>query len=241
LKSRGPDLSMLGSRLRRSWYDRWMPNPARIVPRMEMPSVVNPIAGVLNEKVETQLHAVWHVLNLEGFNPPKPNPVRIVRRTNVPGNQERAVVLTDVIEINERPYIKPLVIGLPNRHNLLFDLEHNRLAAWWLGDTARQHTRGKSWYWEPGGSVTMQPQEPEKAAETEAAEPSDDVAKSELFLVRGDVAVAPSLNGQFPTEFDWFEHVEGGIRFQQRLRYKLPGESKPVMLVVTQQFQSWQA
>ena len=238
LKSRGPDLTMLGNRLRRSWFDRWMPNPARIVPRMEMPSVVNPIAGVLNENVKTQLHAVWHVLNVEGFNPPKPNPVRIVRRTNVPGSQERAVVLTDVIEVDEQPYIKPLVIGLPNRHNLMFDLNHNRLAAWWLGDTATQHTRGKSWYWEPGGSLILRPQIVEQTAESKA-NPADSVATSELLLVRGDQAVAPSLNGQFPTEFDWFEHVDGGIRFQQRLRYKLPGQSEPVMLVVTQQIQSY--
>jgi len=238
LKSRGPDLTMLGNRLRRSWFDRWMPNPARIVPRMEMPSVVNPIAGVLNENVQTQLHAVWYVLNLEGFNPPKPNPVRIVRRTNVPGSQERAVVLTDVIEIDEQPFIKPLVIGLPNRHNLMFDLANNRLAAWWLGDTARQHTRGKFWYWEPGGSLLLKPQLVEKADEAEALNPPEIVATSELLLVRGDQVIAPSLHGQFPTEFDWFEHVDGGIRFQHRLRYKLPGVSEPVMLIVTQQFQS---
>ncbi len=247
LKSRGPDLSRLGRRIRRSWYDRWMPNPARIVPRMEMPSVVNPISGVLDGQVETQLHAVWHVLNLEEFNPPKPNPVRIVRRTNLPEAQERAVVLTDAFEVSERPYVKPLVIGLHNRHTVLFDLEQNRLAAWWMGDAARQHTRGKSWYWEPGGTVIMMPQTAQQggdaAQETgqKTTEILGEVAASELLLVRGNVTVVPQLVGQFPTEFDWFEHVDGGIRFRHRLRFQLPDLSNPAVLTVTQEFRHWSA
>ena len=37
LNARGPNLSMLEKRIRREWFDRWCDNPARIVPRMEMP------------------------------------------------------------------------------------------------------------------------------------------------------------------------------------------------------------
>jgi hypothetical protein len=39
LNARGPDISMVGKRIRREWFDRWCADPARIVPRMEMPSV----------------------------------------------------------------------------------------------------------------------------------------------------------------------------------------------------------
>ena len=40
---------------RREWFDRWCENPARIVPRMEMPAVKIPVRGVLNEKIDDQL------------------------------------------------------------------------------------------------------------------------------------------------------------------------------------------
>src|SRR6185369_9196332 len=72
---------------------------------------------------------------------------------NVPGVKEPPHVLTDVFIVDGETYVSPIVIGLPNRHNVLFDLEHNRLAAWWTGDTALERTKGKSWYWEPGGAI----------------------------------------------------------------------------------------
>jgi mono/diheme cytochrome c family protein len=157
LNARGPSLSLLDKRIRRAWFDRWCANPARIVPRMEMPSVQIPVRGVLNDHVGDQLAAVWHVLNTPGFEPPEPNPVRVLRLSGVPEKKEAPVVLHDVIKAGDKTYLFPLVIGLPNRHNILFDLETNRLAAWWLGDTARQRTKGKSWYWEAGSKSIFDP------------------------------------------------------------------------------------
>jgi mono/diheme cytochrome c family protein len=151
LNARGPDISMLEKRIRREWFDRWCDNPARIVPRMEMPAVKIPVRGVLNDKLDDQLAAVWHILNTPGFEPPEPNPVRTLRLSGIPERNERPIVIHDVVKDGDKTYLFPLVIGLPNRHNILFDLETNRLAAWWLGDTARQRTKGKSWYWEMGG------------------------------------------------------------------------------------------
>jgi mono/diheme cytochrome c family protein len=159
LNARGPDMSMLGKRIRPEWFDRWCDNPARIVPRMEMPAVKVPVRGVLNDKIDDQLAAVWHILNTPGFEPPEPNPVRVLRLSGIPEKNERPIVIHDVVKDGDKTYQYPLVIGLPNRHNILFDLESNRLAAWWLGDTARQRTKGKSWYWEMGGKSILNPVE----------------------------------------------------------------------------------
>lgn len=148
LAAQGTNLSMVGQRLKKSWFQRWVRNPARFVPRMEMPSIQIPVRGALDETIETQLEAIWQVLNQPGFTPPRPNPVRIARCTD---DSRRAIVLTDLIEQGDQVFLRPVVIGLPNRHNVLFDLECGRLAAYWLGDTALQHTRGKSWFWEVGG------------------------------------------------------------------------------------------
>jgi len=151
INARGPNLSLLDKRIRREWYGRWCYSPARIVPRMEMPSVQVPVRGVLGDNVHDQLAAVWHTLNTPGFEPPEPNPIRVLRLSGVPERKESPIILHDVVKDGDKTYLFPLVIGLPNRHNVLFDLETNRLAAWWLGDTARQRTRGKSWWWEVGG------------------------------------------------------------------------------------------
>ncbi len=71
LAAQGTDLSVIGRRIRREWFDRWVRNPVRIVPRMEMPSVVIPVRGVLDDQLDAQLAAVWRVLNEPGFTPPE--------------------------------------------------------------------------------------------------------------------------------------------------------------------------
>ena len=207
LKSRGPDLALLGRRVRRNWYWRWMPNPSRLVPRMEMPALVSPVPGVLEGDLARQLEAVWRVLNLPEFRPPKPDPVRVVRRHNNPQRpEEPAVVLTDVVELDPQgrtAFLKPLLVGLPNRHNVLLDLATGRLGAWWLGDVAYQRTRGKTWYWEPG-SVPLW-----AAAQSDAPAP--------LVLYHRGQMLLPARRGQFVTEVDAWEHIPAGLRFRYRL------------------------
>ncbi|RMF44554.1 MAG: hypothetical protein D6753_02325 [Planctomycetota bacterium] len=152
LKARGTNLSMIGRRVRPSWFQRWVRNPARIVPRMEMPAIQQPVRGVLDDDLDLQLAALWKVLNEPGFQPPRPNPIRVVRTHNLPDLPEEPQLVACVMEAGQEKYVWPLAIGLPNRNNMLFDLETGQLQYWWIGDLARQHTRGKSWYWEPGNS-----------------------------------------------------------------------------------------
>jgi mono/diheme cytochrome c family protein len=207
LNARGPDISMLEKRIRRQWYDRWCDNPARIVPRMEMPEVKIPVRGVLNEKVADQLAAVWHILNTPGFEPPEPNPVRVLRLSGVPERNERPIVIHDVVKDGDKTYLFPLVIGLPNRHNLLFDLETNRLAAWWLGDTARQRTKGKSWYWEVGAKSILDP----------------GFQNSELSLVIGGKEVPPKETGQFASTLELYNRSGGeGLIFNRAMAFDVP-------------------
>jgi mono/diheme cytochrome c family protein/glucose/arabinose dehydrogenase len=206
----GSDLSLVGNRIRRAWFDRWIRNPARIVPQMEMPSVQQSVRGVLEGNLEGQLAAVWQVLNRPGFTPPSPSALRVVRRSNLAAVVEPAAVLTDVIEVDGREFVKPLAIGMPNRHNVLFDLATNRLAAWWIGDTARQQTRGKSWHWEAGIPQLLAAAKPDPAA-----------AESELRLVEDGAHLFPVADGQYLTEFDAFEHVSGRIRFSHRLHFRV--------------------
>jgi cytochrome c553 len=201
--ARGPDLLGLEHRIRRPWFDRWMHNPARIVPRMEMPSVQIPVAGVLDGKLDEQLSAVWHVLNLPGFEPPLPNPIRILRYSGSQHDPE-PIVLTDILEQGKQTRLKPFLIGLANRHNILFDLEIGALAQWSTGDVARQHTRGKSWFWEPAGTVVV---------DTALTQPD-----LSLNVDGRDLPARPL--GQFFTEADAWQ-TEGAI---VSLHYRLKNE-----------------
>lgn len=221
LNAMGADLSMIGSRVRRAWFDRWVRNPARIAPQMEMPAVQQSVRGVLDGKLDRQLSAVWQVLNRKAFTPPSPHALRVVRRSNLPGTAEPAAVLTDLIEVHDRTYVKPLIIGLPNRHNVLFDLATSRLAAWWIGDTARQRTRGKSWYWEAGA--------PQLLAAAKKTSPGE----SDLFLIEGRKQIPPLPDGEYVTAFDRFEHIPFGLEFAHRLRFQV-GEQKTTVAVVQQ-------
>lgn len=223
LNAQGVDLSQIGDRVRRPWFDRWVRNPARIVPQMEMPSVQQSVRGVLDGKLDRQLAAVWQVLNRRDFTPPSPSALRVVRRANIPDLKERAAVVTDLVDIGGRQFVRPLVIGLVNRHNVLFDLGANRLAAWWIGDTAREQTRGKSWYWEAGMPQLL-------AVHKKDAPRSD----SELALLQGDQCILPTTDGDYLSEFDSFEHVPGGIHFSQRLRFGPPEQA--ATLAVEQTF-----
>jgi len=209
INARGPDLAQLDRRIRREWYDRWMRDPARIVPRMEMPSVQIPLAGVLDGKLDDQLAAVWHVLNLPGFEPPPPNPIRTLRHH---GNDPRAepVLVTDVLQQGDRTHLKPFLIGLANRHNVLLDLETGGLALWTVGDTARQRTKGKAWFWESAGTPLL---------DTVSSAP--DLV---LTVPGGEIHVQP--RGQFVTEADAWQTEGPTIRLRYRLTFLVSGKTE---------------
>ncbi len=138
----------------------------------------------------------------------------------MPDVAEPAAVLTDVFHVGGRKYIRPLVIGLTNRHSVLVDFERNRLAAWWVGDTARQRVAGKTWFWEPGGTHLFPPHDGE----------------NELVLVHNGHDQRPMGAGQFAAELDWWEHEAVALRFGYRLRFAGTGDaaSSPVVLQITQ-------
>ncbi len=247
MAAHGPDLSRLGRRIRRAWFERWVHNPARIVPRIEMPAIQIAAPSVLGGRLDEQLAAVWHVLNLPGFEPPSAGPIRIARHR---GGTEPAVLISDVVEFDGRVLVRPMIAGLANRHNVLFDFASNQLAGWWLGDTARQHTRGKGWYWEPAGKNRL---------------PADAFPGGELMLFRSPEPVAPGLvpggsdvdrkqrvqgsgfrvqeneravepvaiGGHARLELDRWQHVSDGVRLGCRVTFA--DDRQPITLLVEQE------
>ena len=211
LKARGTNLEMIGNRLRESWFHRWVRNPARIVPRMEMPAIQTAAKGVLEDDLDLQLAALWRILNKPGYRPPRPNPTRIVRAHNLPELDEAAKLVTCVIETPDKIFLRPLAIGLPNRHNLLFDLQTASLAGWWIGDTAAQYTRGKSWYWELGNPLLNSSQQQVGAS-------SDGPLLERIELIDSANRRWQAVpQGQLATALDKMSHIDGGIVWRGRI------------------------
>jgi hypothetical protein len=67
---------------------------------------------------------------------------------------------------------------------VLLDLESGRLALWTVGDTARQRTKGKSWFWELAGATVLDP----------------GLAGPDLALFDNGRPLFPERQGQFLTE-----------------------------------------
>lgn len=204
LNARGPQLTLLAKRIRREWFERFVRNPLRVIPRMEMPSVQVAVTGILNDDLDTQLAAVWDVLNTPGFEPPLPDPVRTVRHSGLAERSERAVVITDVVRSGEQVYLKPLLIGLPNRTSFLFDLETAALTQWSVGDVADERTEGKTWFWTTSGTPLVKTL----------------IQGPELSVIDGNNELTPEIVGQFVTEFDEVFHTDdGGLGFRYRLKF----------------------
>jgi mono/diheme cytochrome c family protein len=152
VNARGSDLLGIDTRVRGEWFRRWTRDPARIVPGMEMPSIVLPVAGVLDGRLDRQLDALWTALSSPAFVVPNDRDSAEQVIGLRPG--DRPVVLRDVMfdcPPGSGWCPRAFALGLPNRHNLLLDLDTFALRGWWFGDFARERTEGKTWLWEPGG------------------------------------------------------------------------------------------
>ena len=220
LNAKGPDLSLLSNRIRKVWFSRWVSNPARLVPRMEMPSVQLAVRGVLENHLPHQLDAVWETLNQEGFEPPAPGAIRIARQSGMRGMDPGAKVLTDVAFHHGVQYIKPALVGLRNRHNLMWDMEAGRFLGWWQGDIARQRTKGKVWLWETAG---------ESWSGLGLEDGFKGVPDFQLIGTDGTI-VAPTPIGQFVTSLDSWEQHEDHVSLTQRFKFTIGGNAHWVHL-----------
>jgi mono/diheme cytochrome c family protein/glucose/arabinose dehydrogenase len=146
----GPDLRNLHERMDFEWFRRWIRNPSRIAPGVEMPAVNLAAPGLLDGRIETQLRALWDGLNAESFNVPSQNSVQSLTAIG----RERPIVFRDVFEHADKDRTtRSFAVGFSNGHNLLIDLDRFAVRRWWFGDFAHQYTRGKTWYWQSAGTT----------------------------------------------------------------------------------------
>ena len=156
--TRGSDIMTMGQRVRSRYFMRWMQNPIRVVPGIEMPAIRKPVAGVLEESLSQQISVLWKAIADPKFSPPT-----VVSRfeqfvTLSPGDRPR--VIRDVFTVRDgnsnNNVARAFAVGFDNGHNLLLDLDSMQLRQWTIGEFARQRTEGKSWFWDMAGVALLQ-------------------------------------------------------------------------------------
>lgn len=159
--TRGSDIMSMGQRIRPRFFMRWMQNPIRVVPGIEMPAIRKAIPGVLEDSLPQQIAMMWTALADPKFSPPT-----VVSRyeqfvTVAPGQPPR--MLRDVFTVGDpkdrNSVARAMAVGFNNGHNILIDLDTMQLRQWTIGEFARQRTEGKSWFWDMAGvTVAADPQ-----------------------------------------------------------------------------------
>ncbi|MFN9720948.1 MAG: c-type cytochrome [Planctomycetota bacterium] len=162
LGTRGSDIMTMGQRIRSRYFLRWMQNPIRVVPGIEMPAIRKSVPGILHDSMQEQFSVMWKALSDARFQPPTVVS-RYEQLVNVsPG--ERPRVIRDVFTLpgtkpndpkSRRSVARAFAVGFENGHNVLVDLDTMQFRQWSLGEFARQRTEGKSWFWDLAGiSIT---------------------------------------------------------------------------------------
>lgn len=207
----GPDLLLIGQRVRHEWFRRFLRDPARLNPGIEMPAIQLAVPAILNADVAAQRDALWIGLNSPTFTPPATGAIHtLTARADGP-----AIILRDLFEHGpNQATVRPFAVGLPNGHNILIDLDTLSLRRWWIGDFARQKVRGKKWYWETAGVTLF------------------DQPTSPPLL---DVKPPPANSGETVGWLESYERTAKGVR----LHYRLKEDQVVVEMTISPSKEGW--
>ena len=100
LAASGSNLAGLGGRVRREWFDRWVQQPGSHRPADGDAGGRAERAGGARRKPERAARRRLARAQRAELHAPRSQPLRVVRRSNVPGVSERAAVLTDLIQLD---------------------------------------------------------------------------------------------------------------------------------------------
>lgn len=142
---RGPDLATLYSRLKQSWFERWMHNPQLLTPGTRMPAFFN--AGnsaapqFLGGEERTQVAALWKYFSREDklglpiLTPPGrgsgPD-----GETNTPIPLDRPLIVHGFMVGHAG--LRGIALGYPAKTHFAFDSETCQLTRVWTGDFIEQ-------------------------------------------------------------------------------------------------------
>ncbi len=152
----GIDMTILGQRLRRDWFHRYVKEPQRYRPGTRMPEAwpkgQSLLTSVLDGDADKQIEAVWLYLS-DGNKARLPVGLTWTSIPLVPGKE--AIVHRGFIE---GAGVRAIGVGYPEKAHLAFDAQDLRLAMVWQGaflDAARHWTDRGSGFEGPLGDNVL--------------------------------------------------------------------------------------
>lgn len=204
----GPDLALAHQRMNRSYFDRWLSDPQRILPGTAMPQFLLPSPGI-DGSVAEQLGMIWDVLG----HPDLSTLTSTATRQLLTRHENRALVVRDVVVLDADPrtYVpRGIAVGLTGVRSLLFDSDRLSWIRWWDQGFLYRTKQGRLWEWHPEGRVLWQDQ------------------KALPPVVFSDKGGAIRLPGEQRSRFGSFvelRFVEDGVRLEYSLSLPDGGSS----------------
>ncbi|HYG75179.1 MAG TPA: hypothetical protein VEK08_09280 [Planctomycetota bacterium] len=143
----GPDLTTTTQRIRRDWFDRWMDEPARIVPGTVMPQIFThgqpaTIKSVLDGDVARQKEAIWAYLSL-GKEAPSPKPLPAVP-VDIPPAGAPPLVAQIPIRLPDKANVESICVAYGSHDLLVYDIGALKLRGAYSGAQILRNVRGRT-------------------------------------------------------------------------------------------------
>jgi mono/diheme cytochrome c family protein len=126
--TRGPELTLMSTRLRSDFFRRWMHEPARIQPGTAMP---NFFTAKSREEADLTIDVLWAYASL-GVSMPAPKGIK-EKKNYVLIVTDQPVVQRCQVPDPAGTIVYGISVGLPERVNYTFDAEHVMFRAAWRG------------------------------------------------------------------------------------------------------------
>jgi len=199
----GPDLAMVGQRIDRAWFLRWLDDPARVRPGTPMPAFTSPAAEIAGEDLALQKEILWKYLTTTPPDQMELSPVP-AREVRVTGDRARAV-LGRVQGAPPLRAARAVAIGFPGGRSVLFDGDRLAWLGLWEGGFLREvGGHGARHHWVPDGAPRWT---------------NPDLSPPILFRETGSGSWhAPA---SWRERHGWLDEVSfegGGVRLEYRLR-----------------------
>ncbi len=143
----GPELTTATTRIRRSWFDRWLEDPARVHPGTPMPQIFKKdqpatLKSVLDGDALKQREALWAFLSL-GPAAPSPKPLPPIAIAVPPGGP---LVAQIPVRLPDNTQVESICVLYPTHDLLVFEVGGSLKAAY-TGARLLRKVRGRLRYY----------------------------------------------------------------------------------------------
>ncbi len=140
----GPELTSVTRRIRRDWFDRWVEDPARLMPGTPMPQIFKhglpATLPVLGGDAAKQKEALWAYFSL-GKDAPAPKPLPLLP-LEVP--KDGPLVAQIPLILPDKKVVEALCVLFPSNDLLVYDVGTRAVRAVYVGARVLRSVKGRT-------------------------------------------------------------------------------------------------